>query len=532
VRVLSAAGASLLILMSWSSAICAAPVRLHGSGAAARALDEFQKDEFGWGLSGLGAVELGITRALGLELELSGLWLSDADDPVDPTILPADYATSFAGALGLRVRPFASKYAGRPIGPAGLWVAAHAGVARTGGLTRPMVDAQVGFDLLYRQGRVGVGPMLGYMQVFQPDDEFRPEDANILLLGVHAMFDTATPARVDGDADNDGIRDSEDRCARDPEDRDAFQDQDGCPEPDNDHDGILDTRDACPNNPEDRDGFEDHDGCPELDNDKDGLVDTKDKCPNDPEDKDGFEDEDGCPDEDNDQDGILDATDLCPNEPETKNNYADQDGCPDEQQVRVLGDNIVLDDRVHFRTNNAMIRIISYPLLERLAKLINDHPEYVHIDIEGHADERGPESFNQKLSEDRANSVLEFLVKHGVARERLSAAGFGTTRPIAPKRSEYSWLLNRRVEFRVTRELKYTGPTAPQLQTPKGPAAEGVSDLPAAQDDEKIPNAEDSGDPERKGGPASKPEPKTPPKPQAPKAPQTPPKQNPQGGAR
>ncbi|HEY0193305.1 MAG TPA: DUF4398 domain-containing protein, partial [Kofleriaceae bacterium] len=73
---------------------------------------------------------------------------------------------------------------------------------------------------------------------------------------------------------------------------------------DRDGDGILDNVDKCPSDPEDKDGFEDEDGCPDLDNDKDGIPDKADKCPNEPEDKDGFEDEDGCPDDDNDGDGI------------------------------------------------------------------------------------------------------------------------------------------------------------------------------------------------------------------------------------
>ena len=93
---------------------------------------------------------------------------------------------------------------------------------------------------------------------------------------------------------------------------------------DKDGDGILDDVDKCPNDPEDKDGFEDDDGCPDPDNDKDGILDAKDKCPLEPEDKDGFQDEDGCPDPDNDKDGVPDASDKCPNEP----GPADNNGCP------------------------------------------------------------------------------------------------------------------------------------------------------------------------------------------------------------
>ncbi len=165
------------------------------------------------------------------------------------------------------------------------------------------------------------------------------------------------------DADGDGIPNKYDLCPNDPEDKDGFEDQDGCPDPDNDHDGICDDwvaqtgqsakfanvchgSDKCTNVPEDKDGFEDEDGCPDLDNDKDGIPDLKDKCPNEPEDMDGFEDNDGCPDPDNDKDGICDPwvaekgqaakyanvcklSDKCPSEPEDKDGFEDEDGCPD-----------------------------------------------------------------------------------------------------------------------------------------------------------------------------------------------------------
>src|SRR4030095_13898536 len=65
---------------------------------------------------------------------------------------------------------------------------------------------------------------------------------------------------------------------------------------DNDHDGILDVEDVCPDTAEDRDTFEDTDGCPEPDNDRDKVSDRDDKCPSEPETYNGYEDTDGCPD--------------------------------------------------------------------------------------------------------------------------------------------------------------------------------------------------------------------------------------------
>jgi hypothetical protein len=73
-----------------------------------------------------------------------------------------------------------------------------------------------------------------------------------------------------------------------PQDQGGGADQDG--------DGLPDAGDRCPAAPEDRDGFEDGDGCPDPDNDQDGLSDVDDLCPADTEDRDGFQDEDGCPD--------------------------------------------------------------------------------------------------------------------------------------------------------------------------------------------------------------------------------------------
>ncbi len=131
------------------------------------------------------------------------------------------------------------------------------------------------------------------------------------------------------DTDKDGVPDNVDDCDDKPEDKDGFEDSDGCPEIDNDKDGVLDEDDQCPNEPEDKDGFRDEDGCPEPDNDNDGLLDAVDKCPTDPEDKDGFMDDDGCPDLDNDNDGVLDIEDKCPNEPEDRDGYLDFDGCPE-----------------------------------------------------------------------------------------------------------------------------------------------------------------------------------------------------------
>jgi hypothetical protein len=97
-----------------------------------------------------------------------------------------------------------------------------------------------------------------------------------------------------GDKDKDGVPNKTDACAEDPEDADGFEDDNGCPDPDNDADTLLDADDKCMNEPEDKDMFQDTDGCPDPDNDGDGVFDAEDKCAQEKEDGQGAKD--GCPD--------------------------------------------------------------------------------------------------------------------------------------------------------------------------------------------------------------------------------------------
>ena len=114
-----------------------------------------------------------------------------------------------------------------------------------------------------------------------------------------------TPPPKPGDADGDGILDNVDECPKVPEDKDGYEDEDGCPEEDNDSDGILDKDDGCPLDPEDRDGFEDAGRLPRHRQRQGRPVRQDRRVPrSEPEDKDGFEDDDGCPDCDDDKDGV------------------------------------------------------------------------------------------------------------------------------------------------------------------------------------------------------------------------------------
>jgi len=434
---------------------------VHMEGAAARMAGDRKSDQFGWGGGGLIAPELTLGTHVGLELPIGGLVLGEG--PVDePGFADTQEGYSLFALPGVRVRPFGRNGHRDVLDPGGLWIAGGTGVAQTGEHTRAAVDARAGFDL-FAGHALRVGPFGGYLQIIETSSELRPEDARVVLFGVHGAFEPpAAPAELeDDDRDDDGIRNADDGCPDDPEDFDAYEDDDGCPELDNDDDGILDVQDGCPNDPEDRDGFQDRDGCPDPDNDDDGILDKPDQCPNEPENIDGFEDEDGCPDEDNDQDGIVDLTDQCPNDPETVNGYADEDGCPDQDKVRVVGSEILLDDRVHFRTNMAAVQTRSWPLLHNVAELLQANPQYTSVRVQGHADDTGESEYNDRLSVRRSEAVRRILVHYGVDEARLVVEGFGESRPRVEDTSVSARRKNRRVEFLIL-ERKDVRPEGPK----------------------------------------------------------------------
>jgi OmpA-OmpF porin, OOP family len=271
------------------------------------------------------------------------------------------------------------------------------------------------------------------------------------------------------DRDHDGIPDEVDQCPDEPEDKDGVEDTDGCideepkEEPikvrtgDSDGDGILDVQDQCPNKAEDLDGWYDKDGCPEDDNDKDGIPDDKDACMNVAEDKDNWKDDDGCPEDDNDGDGILDGKDSCPNEPEVINAVDDDDGCPDKGSVIVQDNNVLILEKIQFKTGSSEILPQSFPILDAVAAVLKQSPQFTLLEVQGHADARGAPQMNLKLTQDRADAVMKGLTDRGIDRQRLRAMGFGPYCPIEPGNSAAAYEKNRRVEFKIVRTSN--GPT-------------------------------------------------------------------------
>ncbi len=224
------------------------------------------------------------------------------------------------------------------------------------------------------------------------------------------------------DSDGDGIMDADDQCVDQPEDHDNFQSEDGCPDPDNDGDTVLDVDDACINEP----GLVEAQGCPVLDRDGDTVIDAEDNCPDVP--------------------GLV-----------------ENQGCTKKQSVIITGNSLKIIDIVYFRTNKAQILPRSFALLDNVAEVLGSHPNLKQIVIEGHTDSRGKDESNLKLSQRRAESVLEYLVLKNVDRNRLRAQGLGETQPIETNNTNDGRSANRRVEFRIEgSDIKQqrTGPSA------------------------------------------------------------------------
>lgn len=431
--------------------------RVHARLTAAVPATGPQAREQSLGVAATAMLELPLSTQLGVGVELGAITLGDGKPPADPAFADAGSTSGISGALAAHFRPVATRDPARRRWYSGFWAGPSLGVMRTNTLIRLLGELNVGLDFPVGEQGFAAGPNLGWLHVFQPDDEVRPEDANLLTVGLHAVFDAAPLVPADLDPDRDRVEAPRDLCPTLAEDHDSVKDDDGCPDTDDDADGVLDADDRCPRDPETVNGVGDEDGCPDelppppaADADSDGVLDELDVCPDEAEDKDGVEDEDGCPD-DNDRDGIPDREDRCPNEAEVVNEYADDDGCPDSDQVRVVGNEILLDERIHFWTNSFVIRKVSHSLLERVAQLLNEHPEYLRIEVRGHSDGRGDPGFNERLSEERAKAVMQFLIERGVAPERLSAVGLGSSRPFTDRTDERAMFLNRRVEFGVTR---------------------------------------------------------------------------------
>jgi outer membrane protein OmpA-like peptidoglycan-associated protein len=198
---------------------------------------------------------------------------------------------------------------------------------------------------------------------------------------------------------------------------------------DHDHDGVPTSIDKCPTTPLGR--KVDSTGC-ELDGDKDGVVDADDKCPTTPLGR--KVDINGC-EPDSDGDGVFDMDDQCPDTPKLF-------------KVNLVGCPVTAILKVNFDTNKYNIKGQYSEDVTKFAQFLKENEGYNAI-VSGHTDAIGSDESNMVLSQNRANSVKQALVKQGVNTSRLSAIGEGENRPVADNLTVEGRAENRRIEVEL-----------------------------------------------------------------------------------
>jgi len=200
---------------------------------------------------------------------------------------------------------------------------------------------------------------------------------------------------------------------------------------DRDGDGVVDSKDQCPDSAGPIPLF----GCP--DDDGDGVPNNKDKCPG----VKGSPNFQGCPAPDTDGDSVNDDDDRCPLVKGVKSNF----GCPPIKAEYISKVNRAAD-RVFFIRAKANIEPVSFNELDRVVEVLQSDTT-LRLRIEGYTDSEGPDARELALSTRRAHSVYKYLVKKGIAPERMDYIGYGKAKPLAGNDTPEGMAQNRRVEM-------------------------------------------------------------------------------------
>jgi outer membrane protein OmpA-like peptidoglycan-associated protein len=239
------------------------------------------------------------------------------------------------------------------------------------------------------------------------------------------------------DKDGDGVPDAVDECKNTPAGDKV--DAKGCTVKDADGDGVLDDVDQCKDTP--AGDKVDAKGCSlPKDADGDGVTDDVDQCQDTPAgDK---VDAKGCSlPKDADGDGVTDDKDRCPHTPAGVK--VDEEGC---QVLFEQAKKSLILEGVNFATGKAELTPESQTILEGVAESLVANEE-IKVQVGGHTDNTGSAAVNKRLSAARANAVREYLISKGVAANRLTAAGFGPSKPIASNKTAEGRAQTRRVEL-------------------------------------------------------------------------------------
>jgi OOP family OmpA-OmpF porin len=294
--------------------------------------------------------------------------------------------------------------------------------------TRPMASLGIG-----QAWKVGVND--AFRWEVRADQSFGNSSLpNAGLTNVQALLGYAWGIGAPADSDGDGVPNRLDQCPNTP--KGAKVDTQGCPI-DSDGDGVFDGLDKCPDTPA---GVKvNAGGCP-RDGDGDGVPDYQDKCPTVP----APGTADGCP-PDRDGDGIVDAHDACPDvaAPGTVG------GCPPkaaEPAASAVIDRKLTLEGVNFDNDSARLRAESHAILDQAVETLKDWGD-AKVEVAGHTDSVSSDAYNLNLSQRRAETVRAYLIDKGIAADRLSAKGYGESRPVADNGTEEGRFKNRRVEL-------------------------------------------------------------------------------------
>ena len=291
-----------------------------------------------------------------------------------------------------------------------------------------------------RNGLMASAGLGFYLDLFSSDVALRGEwrhrwenasrstlDDDLFSLGLQIPFGSRTPPVTD--SDGDGVADSIDRCPGTP--AGTRVDAAGC-ELDDDNDGVANSIDQCPDTPA---GVRvNARGCA-LDSDGDGVSDSRDECPNTV--RGASVDDKGC-ELDSDSDGVVDRIDECPRT--AAGVQVDIKGCEIESEIVLRG--------VNFESNSDRLLPGATRVLDDAAASLNKYPS-IRLEVGGHTDSDGAASYNESLSERRAQTVRDYLASKGVAMSRMSVRGYGETQPVADNSTREGKAENRRVVLRI-----------------------------------------------------------------------------------